>query len=154
MSYVTLSLPDIMLPKLLLLNWKLLLLILLLLSSSLSPSQLVSLYSLYLGGKWNTVSCVSNVGPRAVYLLGELAELEQSLLHFTTTMMKENGFYLIASPEIFRTVVVVGWHFSVCQWWWIICKRRNGFQPGIYFWRHYMKFLGIFELKNRAVRGG
>jgi len=51
--------------------------------------------------------CVSNVGPRAAYLLGELAELEQSLLHCATARMKAQGYSPIACPEIFRTVVVV-----------------------------------------------
>ena len=47
------------------------------------------------------------MGPRAVYLLGELAELEQSLIRFATASLAEKGYSAIAGPEIFRTVVVV-----------------------------------------------
>ncbi|XP_070176363.1 serine--tRNA synthetase-like protein Slimp isoform X2 [Littorina saxatilis] len=50
----------------------------------------------------------SNVGPRAAYLLGELAELEQSLLHYAATVVRERGFSPFAGSEIFRTVVVEG----------------------------------------------
>ncbi|XP_076454762.1 serine--tRNA synthetase-like protein Slimp [Babylonia areolata] len=50
----------------------------------------------------------STVGPRAVYLLGEVAELEQSLLHNAATCVRNRGFSHVASPEIFRTSVVEG----------------------------------------------
>lgn len=53
----------------------------------------------------------SNAGPRAVYLLGEAAELELSLLNTAATCVGERGFSPIAAPEMFRSLVVEG-----CGW--------------------------------------
>lgn len=50
----------------------------------------------------------SNVGPKAVYLLGDLAEAELTLMHDAMTKILSRGYTPIAGSEIFRTVVVDG----------------------------------------------
>ncbi|KAL8569555.1 hypothetical protein ACOMHN_044693 [Nucella lapillus] len=50
----------------------------------------------------------SNVGPRAVYMLGEAAELELSLLHAAAACARGRGYLPVASPEMFRSLVVEG----------------------------------------------
>ena len=49
----------------------------------------------------------SDVGPRVVYLLRDLAEMELNLQQFAARRLTQAGFTSIACPEIFRSVVVV-----------------------------------------------
>lgn len=55
----------------------------------------------------------SGVGPRATYLMGELAEMEGLLVQHVTSQLLSAGLQQIACPEIFRTLVVVGFMFSL-----------------------------------------
>ncbi|PVD21644.1 hypothetical protein C0Q70_17443 [Pomacea canaliculata] len=50
----------------------------------------------------------SGVGPRATYLMGELAEMEGLLVQHVTSQLLSAGLQQIACPEIFRTLVVEG----------------------------------------------
>ncbi|XP_048245401.1 serine--tRNA synthetase-like protein Slimp [Haliotis rufescens] len=50
----------------------------------------------------------SCVGPKAYYLLGQLASHEQSLLHSVSHHLTNNHFHQLACPEIFRSLVAEG----------------------------------------------
>jgi seryl-tRNA synthetase len=52
------------------------------------------------------------VGPKAVYYIGELAEMEQSLLKFALSKVQDAGFTPMAGSELVRSIVAVSVFFS------------------------------------------
>ncbi|XP_067661967.1 serine--tRNA synthetase-like protein Slimp isoform X2 [Haliotis asinina] len=58
--------------------------------------------------KKNDLVRFSNVGPKAYYLLGQLATQEQCLLYSMADQLTNNHFHQLSCPEIFRSLVAEG----------------------------------------------